>query len=362
MAVFDLPAKAAATNMVQFNGKYGCNYCTDKGETVNSRRVYPPTAAHTTRTCQDVENWAASAERSKTPVKGVKGFSILSELLQLPECIPIDYMHAILEGVFKRLFLSWTSTSSHHKPYYLGPYKKLIDKMASRIKPPSDFSRTLRSIDLIKYWKASEFRAWLLHYSIPLLKDFLPPEYLHHFALLVSATYILLSEKFSQSELLLAEKMLSTFYTLVPSLYPIEMLTANMHSLIHLTSFVKLWGPLWAYSMFGFENMNGYLKTTYHGTRQVVNQLISNLLLKQQFSLMIHQPPKKHQNMTELSNHLFAIGKVFNHQLSSSEKTALCNYLSPTSCPDTVTITCRILRNLITFHSCFHKQDGARNN
>ena len=146
--------------------------------------------------------------------------------------------------------------------------------------------------------------------------------------------------------------MLSTFYTLVPSLYPIEMLTANMHSLIHLTTFVKLWGPLWAYSMFGFENMKGYLKTTYHGTRQVLNQLISNLLLKQQFSLMIHQPPKKHQNMTELSNHLYAIGKVFNHQLSSSEKTALCNYFSPNSCPDTVPITCRILRNQITFHSC----------
>ena len=50
MAVLDLPAKATATNMVQFNGKYGCNYCTDKGETVNSRRVYPATAAHTTRT------------------------------------------------------------------------------------------------------------------------------------------------------------------------------------------------------------------------------------------------------------------------------------------------------------------------
>ena len=30
LGVFDLPAKAAALNVKQFNGEYGCNYCLDK--------------------------------------------------------------------------------------------------------------------------------------------------------------------------------------------------------------------------------------------------------------------------------------------------------------------------------------------
>lgn len=34
MGVFDLPAIASATSMKRYNGKYGCNYCTDEGELV----------------------------------------------------------------------------------------------------------------------------------------------------------------------------------------------------------------------------------------------------------------------------------------------------------------------------------------
>lgn len=32
-------------------------------------------------------------------------------------------------------------------------------------------------------WKAAEFRAWLLYFSMPALKDFLPQNYLNHWSL-----------------------------------------------------------------------------------------------------------------------------------------------------------------------------------
>ena len=32
-AVFDAPAKSLFLNTIQFNGKYGCSYCLEKGET-----------------------------------------------------------------------------------------------------------------------------------------------------------------------------------------------------------------------------------------------------------------------------------------------------------------------------------------
>lgn len=31
LGVFDLPAKAMAMNIIQFNGRYGCPYCLDEG-------------------------------------------------------------------------------------------------------------------------------------------------------------------------------------------------------------------------------------------------------------------------------------------------------------------------------------------
>ena len=46
-AVFDLPAKAAVLNTIQFNGYYGCIYCKDKGENVSAHQhVYLPIASH----------------------------------------------------------------------------------------------------------------------------------------------------------------------------------------------------------------------------------------------------------------------------------------------------------------------------
>ena len=43
--------------------------------------------------------------------------------------------------------------------------------------------------------------------------------------------------------------------------------TMNVHSLRHLVTCVRNWGPLWAYSCFTFESFNGLLKSRFHGTR-----------------------------------------------------------------------------------------------
>jgi len=49
--------------------------------------------------------------------------------------------------------------------------------------------------------------------------------------------------------------------------------THNFHLLRHLTYFVQLFGPLWVYSCFGFEALNGFLTTMIHGTQHISNQV-----------------------------------------------------------------------------------------
>lgn len=51
-------------------------------------------------------------------------------------------------------------------------------------------------------------------------------------------------------------------------------MTANVHQLRHLVYFVRLFGPLWVYSCFGFENMNGCLTSMIHGTRHIAEQVL----------------------------------------------------------------------------------------
>ena len=186
---------------------------------------------------------------------------------------PSNYMHSILEVVFKQLMKLWFGPSSHSKPYSLHKSARIIEKILFKVKPPNEIQHPPRSIEQMSFYKASEYRAWILFYGLPILSNFLPSEYSHHLSLLVSAVHILLSEKIMIADLDIAYKMLSTFYQTAGDLYSSSIYTANMHSLEHLVSIVHLWGPIWAYSMFGFENLNVYLGSTYHGTKKIVYQM-----------------------------------------------------------------------------------------
>ena len=193
-------------------------------------------------------------------------------------------MHAVLEGAAKSLISISLDTKHSTHCFYLGASSTTEEsnKWLRRIKPPEEFRRTPRSITTFKQWKASEFRAWLLYYS--LLSNLMPGDYIHHLSLLVSAIHILLGDMFSASDVDFAHSLLVAFYNLLPKLYPSKICTMNMHSLVHLSTFVHCWGPLWCYSCFGFESMNGHLWKHCHGTRLILPQLIHNIRMLQLLS------------------------------------------------------------------------------
>ena len=120
LSVFDLPAKALAVNMKQFNASYGCLYCLHPGESIRQgAMVYPPTD-NSKRTHADILKCSKQAKQRDCCVLGIKGESPLAAHIDLVECIPIDYMHAVLEGVTKQ-FLSLCLNSKNHKcSFYLG--------------------------------------------------------------------------------------------------------------------------------------------------------------------------------------------------------------------------------------------------
>ena len=58
---------------------------------------------------------------------------------------------------------------------------------------------------------ATEFRAWLLYYSVPVLKGILHHTYLQHYSLLVSAMALLVGEKITPDELTEADNLIDLF-------------------------------------------------------------------------------------------------------------------------------------------------------
>ena len=80
------------------------------------------------------------------------------------------------------------------KIFYLGKKAVEVDNRLTSISPPSEITRAPRSIKERKFWKASEWRAFML-YGLVVLKGLLPRVYLQHFFLFVYVCTISLATK-----------------------------------------------------------------------------------------------------------------------------------------------------------------------
>jgi hypothetical protein len=200
----------------------------------------------------------------------------------------IDYMHGVLLGLNKLLIKLWISSTFSKEKYSISQYVEIIDSRLIQLEPPAFITRVPRTLsDHFKYWKASELRSWFFYYSLPVLHDLLPDAYFMHYATFVEGIYLLCTDCVLPKQLQKSKQLLSYFVHMFPSLYGDRFLTLNMHSLLHLPDCVEDLGPLWIYSCFPFENVNGHLMELFHGTQNVELQILSSVNVFQNMPDMI---------------------------------------------------------------------------
>ena len=296
----DLPAKSAIMNTIQFNGKYSCFKCLQKGKTYKSAKggnihVFPYDESDPIgpkRTKEICIRSGHEAYCTGSTVNGIKGPSFLMAVqsFDFVKSVSVDYMHCILQGITKLLISLWFGASNSDQPFSLYSYVDVIDERLTKVKPPSTISRMPRSISQhFKYWKASELRSWLLLYSVPVLLDVMSTLHLYHYSALVEAVYLLCTDSISIQDLEMSHKLLCFFVHMFESLYGERYLTLNMHSLLHLAETVKDIGPLWSHSCFPFENANGELLKLFHGTQYIDLQIASAVNVFQTLPLLMSE-------------------------------------------------------------------------
>lgn len=177
------------------------------------------------------------------------------------------------------------------------------------MKPTDQISRLPRKVEKnLHHFKASELQMWLLYYSIPSLMNFLPHEYLHHLGLLVEGSYLLLSDKITNQDLQRADYVLAEFYREFAVLYGTNNCTLNLHNVgCHLTTYVRKFGPLWAWSCFQFEDLNGSILDSVHGTGDVCLQIMWMVQAQKRLSL----------DASHISNPIF---KTFVEEMTHSNR------------------------------------------
>lgn len=270
--IMDMVAKAKSLNMKQFNGYFGCGHCLDKGETYQSiarnkrtrKHIYPFTPRHemVTRTHEMFISHANIAIDRGIPFHGIKGPCTLSRFMQLPDQVPVDYMHCVLLGVVK----------NHLKHISTDNIARLSRRMLKVVKFPHDFKRKPESLDNIARFKANTFKFWLF-LLIPFFKGKISADNLA-MLLILSYSIKLLSKEDLTSDLIdRAEILLDSYTEAFEQVHGRGSLTPNIHFLRHLASCCRKHGTLQDFSAFVFEGNLFNLKKYVHGTRFFGSQI-----------------------------------------------------------------------------------------
>lgn len=295
----DLQARAYVMNSVQHNGASSCLYCEESGRVVKSGkghcRCYPYNEDVHFRTKSSIVEAADAAVACGKAVKGFYGKSVLLCLpfFQPEQHIVVDYMHGVLLGINKKLFSLWFDGKFFKEDFFIGNKIEEIDITLKNIKPPYLICRLPRKLkNNSHHWKASEIRSWFLFYSIPCLIGILPKLYLEHFACLVEGIHLLLMECISSQNLKRAKTLIHAFYRNSTELYGDNFAGLNVHNLLHYADFVKMWGPLWAWSCFGFESCNGEILQSVHGKGNVCSQIFWSIHAEKEIDLQVTMMPQ----------------------------------------------------------------------
>lgn len=388
----DLPAKALVLNMNNFNGNCGCSRCKQPGKThrVSARghvHVYPyqvEDPCGPPRTHDETKNiHARQAVDGGKPICGIKGPSWLSHLpsYDLIKGTAIDYMHCVLIGVSNTMIGFWFDPAHSGEEYYCGHLITLIDKRLRNIHPPVSISRTPRGLKYRCHWKASELRSWLLFYSVPVMYGFLADDYFQHFLLLVEGIFLLLQDSISPDDLSKSEKLIQHFCFMFGQLYGARYELINVHSLLHLPDVVRDLGPLYCYSLFGFEDLNGNLLKLVHGTQQTQMQIVNAVSVLQKLPEMaftcLEEESEAHdfycrlsknsnnennRNRVFLHESCYRIGPVWKKQLSMAQKRVLKQLLPNNRVPSNIDVFGRLLKGNEMFQSSDYKRTMKRNN
>lgn len=293
MLAADSVARAPLQGINQFNGEYSCPWCQAKGLNLSTgdrshKWIFPPTEIAANRNKEHFFNQLLELRdllSTGSSISNRYGIKLASPLLKIPhfsivDGFVFDYMHTVLLGVVRMLTFAWILPKNHQEIFYIGNKENQINQKLRRCKIPKNCSRTIRDLSSIKYWKAHEWKNWML-IAVPLLKGILQDCFLKHFAKLVDSISILCQDSVTMDEILVAEILIKEFSMLIPNLYGQSYCSFNVHLLTHAAENVRKWGPLWGYSLFQFENYNGILKNSFCGTREISTQIVNRAICTQ---------------------------------------------------------------------------------
>ncbi|XP_062557409.1 uncharacterized protein LOC134222280 [Armigeres subalbatus] len=283
--ICDAPARAFVKGVVNFNSIHGCLKCCTIGEYSKELRttIFPQTSAErrTNLGFRDRLYGKHHQDHKTHQDRKIIRTPIETPFLRLPidmveDFIVSDSLHLLHLGVMKKLLLTYRDG---HKNIFKWSAKTLkeISKLLVQIKLPIEIHRSVRGMDYVNHWKASEFGSFLNYIGIVVLRHFLNEDHYKNFVRLFCANTIC-STNYYQRFLPVAKVLFKEFIADYHDHF--GSVTSNIHNLVHVVEEVETKGPLPSISTYPFENHLYQIKKTVRSGRLPLSQIINRMAEK----------------------------------------------------------------------------------
>lgn len=203
------------------------------------------------------------------------GTPLVDMVKQFPVCDPL---HLLDQGLMKKLLNIWMSgaKSKKNKKWKKATVQLLNKQILEWNRElPSDFNRKMRSLDYLKYWKATEFRLVLLYVGIVAFKDILTDLEYCNFLRICLAVRFCSSEAYIKTNGIkdVAQTLFEGFCKNFVIIYGSNEVVSNIHNIGHLMEDVNKFGSLTNTSTYPFENYLHEIKLNVHPANSSIQQI-----------------------------------------------------------------------------------------
>ncbi|XP_061511543.1 uncharacterized protein LOC133392932 [Anopheles gambiae] len=234
---------------VYFNAAHGCLKCTCVGVHLNSehKMIFESVDAEL-RTDVGFKRRVDKDHHKpwRSPLEKLKNFNMI-------DGVPYEGLHQFDRGVTLKLVLGLYEGIFENFEMWSPRQKEAVNTFLIKTRLPSEVNRPMRSFRYRHFWKATEFRSFLLHISIAVLKDFMSFDAFNHF-LCYFCSVTIFNSTAHKHLWPLAEKFLYNFVKNFPQYYGRAHMTSNVHNLLHVSGDVNMFGAVPEYSAYRYEN------------------------------------------------------------------------------------------------------------
>ncbi|XP_051176342.1 uncharacterized protein LOC127291318 isoform X3 [Leptopilina boulardi] len=167
--IADSVARAVLQCRMQFNSYCSCSYCYIIGLFCKSVKFPFVGSCCALRTHDSHMNDVKLAEKEGKVVNGVKGRSSFCNFpnVDMVLSFSLDFMHNGVLGITEQMWDLMRSKLTKAQ-------RADVDSLLTKIQPPHEVHRIPGKLCKTSLWKATHWKAYMLYYSIPVLREVLP--------------------------------------------------------------------------------------------------------------------------------------------------------------------------------------------